>query len=197
MAIDLFSLIRRSLTRKRQRGFLRDESGVTAVEFGLLALPFFTILAAILETAVVFLAGQLLDTAVQDASRFIRTGQMQSAGYTLTQFRDNVCDRLYGLFRCNGLFVDVQTSGSFSSINIAAPSYAKCDPANVDCRDWGRDPTFQPGQGSAISVVQVYYPWPVMFNFGGLNMANMTGNIRMLGTAAVFRNEPFTGGSGT
>ena len=55
----------------RGRRFARDERGVTAVEFGILGLPFFTIIFAILETTMVFLAGQVLDGAVEDASRLI------------------------------------------------------------------------------------------------------------------------------
>ena len=61
----------------RGRGFRRDERGTTAIEFGILGMPFFALLAAILETSYVFLAGQILDTAVQDSARFIRTGQVQ------------------------------------------------------------------------------------------------------------------------
>jgi Flp pilus assembly protein TadG len=52
----------------RRRGFARDESGVTAIEFGLLALPFFSILGAILETSLVFLSGQVLESACPSMS---------------------------------------------------------------------------------------------------------------------------------
>lgn len=197
MAIDFFSLIKRTLMRKRRRSFLRDERGVTAIEFGLLALPFFALIGAILETAVVFLAGQLLDSAVQDSARYIRTGQMQAANYTMAKFRTNVCDRLYGLFKCDGLHIEVQAPASFSAANIKAPIDPSCDPTKKACPDWTRSEEYQPGGGSSISVVQVYYRWPVMLNLGGFNMANMPGSVRVLGAAAVFRNEPFTGGGGT
>ena len=65
---------------RRWRGFAHDESGVTAIEFGLLAVPFFSILGAILETSLVFLSGQVLESAVQDASRLIRTAPRSSPG---------------------------------------------------------------------------------------------------------------------
>ena len=38
--------------RSRGRALLRDEAGVTAIEFGILALPFFTIILAIIQTAI-------------------------------------------------------------------------------------------------------------------------------------------------
>ena len=60
---------------RRWRLFMRDETGVTAVEFAILALPFFSIIVAIMETSVILLAGAILDSAVQDTSRVIRTGR--------------------------------------------------------------------------------------------------------------------------
>ena len=85
------SLLRRLFApaiRRRAQAFARDERGATAIEFALLALPFFTLIFAILETSIVFLAGQILDSAVQDASRKIRTGQAQKPATTSTSFRD-------------------------------------------------------------------------------------------------------------
>ena len=50
------------------------------------------------------------------------TGQAQTAGYTATDFKNQVCARIYGLFECaNGITVNVQTYSSFSQINTASP----------------------------------------------------------------------------
>lgn len=195
MPLDPLSLIKRKLQSKQRRNFLRDERGVTAVEFGLLAIPFFSILCAILETAVVFLAGQLLDSAVQDTSRFLRTGQMQAAKYDLPKFRTNLCTRLYGLFDCDKLFIDVQVLSSFNAANIKAPVDPTCTAST--CPDWTRDSAYNGGAGSSTMVVQVYYRWPSFLNFAGVNLANMPNGVRILGAASVFRNEPFTGGPST
>ncbi|WEK03572.1 MAG: pilus assembly protein [Candidatus Devosia phytovorans] len=174
---------------------MRDERGATAVEVGLLALPFFTIIGAILETALIFLSGQILDSAVQDTSRFIRTGQMQAAKYDIEQFRTNMCGRLYGLFKCADLHIEVQVLNSFNAVNIKAPVNPSCTSTDKEvCPDWSRTESWQPGQGSSVIAVQVYYRWPIMLNFGGLSLANMPNNIRIMGAAAVFRNEPFAGG---
>ena len=45
------------------RRFVRQEDGVAAVEFALVAAPFLALIFAILETALVFFAGQALETA--------------------------------------------------------------------------------------------------------------------------------------
>lgn len=192
MAIDLVSLIGRAMRRKPRHGFLRDTRGATAVEIGLLALPFFAIIGAILETSMVFLAGQLLDSGVQDVSRLIRTGQAQAAGQNLEKFRTTLCTQLLGLFDCKALHIEVQTFNSFSVANISPPIDPKCtDKATCEWKA-DRPETYTGGAGSTIMVVQVYYKWPVILNFGGLNLANIPTGERVLGAAAVFRNEPFS-----
>lgn len=187
MTITLGSLVARA-ARKRRRGFVRDERGATAIEFGLLAMPFFSIVGAILETSVVFLSGQILESAVQDVSRLIRTGQAQGTIVSADDFRARVCGRLYGMFGdCSGLHVEVQTITNFNSATISAP-------IDWDCEDtcaWTRDDAYAAGSGSSFMMVQVYYKWPVILSLGDMTLANLPGNRRLLGASTVFRNEPF------
>ena len=193
MAGRIASLIGRAVLPRRRHGFLRDEKGATIIEFGFLAIPFFGILGAILETSVVFLSGQILDSAVQEVSRQLRTGQAQAANVTAAQFKTRVCDRLYGLFRdCDALHVEVQPLNDFTTASITPPVDWSCrkDEAN-DC-DWTRGETYLPGQGSDIMVVQVYYKWPVILTFGAVSLANLPDGNRLLGAVSVFRNEPFS-----
>ncbi|SEP69907.1 Flp pilus assembly protein TadG [Devosia sp. YR412] len=189
MATNLASLIKRALLPKRRRDFVRDERGVTAVEFGILAVPFFSIIGAILETSLVFLSGQILDSAVQDSGRLLRTGQVQAANYTPAKFREYVCGRLYGLFNCSNLFVEVQVLTSFNAATIKPPVDYSCKTQD-ECK-WNRPEAYSPGAGSSIVVVQVYYKWPIMLNFGSL-LANLGTGEHLLGAATVFRNEPFS-----
>lgn len=171
---------------RRGRNLLRDQRGTTLIEFGILAIPFFVIVGAILETAVVFLASQILDSAVQDASRLILTGQAQNASYTLDDFRNAVCDHLYGLFTCDNLQIRVNTVTNFANATTTTP----IDPTNPT--QWTLVQAFQPGTGSSIVMVQVYYKWPVILNFGGLDLASYSDGTRLLGAVRVFENEPFT-----
>jgi Flp pilus assembly protein TadG len=191
MARRLTSLFDRALPGRR-RGFVRDENGATLVEFGLLSVPFFAIVGAILETSVVFLAGQVLDSAVQDTSRLIRTGQAQGAGLDIDGFKGQVCDRLYNLFAdCDSLHVEVQVVSNFQSATVAPPVDWDCE---EDCEEWTRPelyPTGSEAGPSDVMLVQVYYKWPILLNFGGLSLANLSDGRRLLGAATVFRNEPF------
>lgn len=165
----------------------RDERGATAVEFGLLAIPFFTIIGAILETALVFLASQVLDSAVQDASRLVLTGQAQGANYTLDNFRTAVCNGLFNMFDCSKLQIRVSTVTNFASATAPTSPLDPTDPSK-----WALKPLFEPGIGKDVEMVQVYYKWPVIINFAGLDLASSPDGTRLLGSVRVFANEPFT-----
>jgi len=41
-------------------------------------------------------------------------------------------------------------------------------------------------------MVQVYYKWPVILNFSGLNLATSPDGTHLMGAVRVFANEPFT-----
>ena len=186
----LSSLIRSNLKSPLLRAFARDERAVTVVELALLAVPFFALIGAILETAVVFLASQILTGAVQDSSRLIRTGEAQSnspAPYTAADYQNAICSRLFGLFDCTKLQVSVSVVSNFTTATVPPSPLDPTDPTK-----WTLTPTYNPGTGSSIVMVQVYYKWPVLFTFDGLSLATGSDNTHMLSAVRVFMNEPFT-----
>jgi len=168
---------------------LGDTRGVTAVEFGLLALPFFSIIAAILQTSLIFLSGQVLESAVHDAGRMIRTGQVRAGGFDIDAFRADVCARLYGLFPdCSALFVKVSRIDSFQSANVTVPlDVSACAETCV----WSEQQTWDPGGSKSVVLVKAYYRYPVVLQLGAFGMANLPDGTRLLGAATVFQNEPF------
>src|SRR6476469_4719836 len=78
----------------------RDRRGSVSVEFALLAVPFLGLVYGIFETSMVHMTGQVMQTAVSDASRLIMTGQAQSKGMTSTQFKAEICRKVTALFNC-------------------------------------------------------------------------------------------------
>src|SRR3954453_11259100 len=109
-------------TKTALRRFRRNRRGSAAVEFALVAPGFLALLFAIIETAIVFFAGQVLETVTQDSARMIMTGQAQNAGYSQSQFKDYVCGRINVLFDCvNGIYVDVQSYPAFSGVSVNDP----------------------------------------------------------------------------
>ena len=177
--------------------FGRDERGVTLIEFGILALPFFTIIAAILETSLVFFASQVLDSAVQDAGRLIRTGQMQTgaaAQNNLAGFRARLCDRLYGLMNCNDVKIKVSVVSDFSSATVSYPiqTGTQCTTSSgITICNWTIAEGYTPGVGGDVVLVQAYYKWPTLVRLPGFNLQDQVDGTRLLGAVRVFRNEPF------
>ena len=171
-------------TATRRRRFLANENGVTAVEFAMLGLPFFVIIGAILETALVFFASQVLDSALNDSARLIRTGQAQAQNYNVNTFRGAVCSELYGLFDCKKLKIRVSKINTFSSAGLTSV----IDPKTGD---WKLVQSYNDGVASSIIMVEAYYKWSTILDFFGFNLADLPGNKRLLSAVRVFRNEPF------
>lgn len=167
-----------------RRTFVREESGAVAIEFALLALPFFAIIGAILETAVMFLSAQALDSAVENSVRLIRTGQAQSQSMDAAGFRAQVCSHLYGLLDCALVKIRVTEIASFGAANLTAP-------IDEDDGEWTVTEAYDAGGGSDIILVEAYYKWPAIFDFELFNFANTADGAHLFAAVRVFRNEPF------
>jgi len=178
------------------RRFVRRQEGSSAVEFGLILLPFIAMMFAIMETALVFFAQQTLETAVADSARLIMTGQAQTGAWQPADFKQRVCARIYGLFACDtsayvssstrpNVYVNVQTYTSFGGITYQPPLDAQ---GNIDTSRFG----YNHGGPGDIVVVQLFYQWPIfvtLMNLGSLS--NMAAHSRLLVATAAFRNEPY------
>jgi Flp pilus assembly protein TadG len=169
--------------RKALRRFRRNRRGSAAVEFALVAPVFFALLFAIIETAMVFFAGQVLETITENSARMIMTGQAQAAAYTATQFKTYVCGQIPALFACNNVYVDVQSYPAFTGVTINN----QIDAAN----NFINNMQYSPGKAGDIVVVRLFYQWPLFVTGLGYNIANLAGSQRLLIATAAFRNEPF------
>jgi Flp pilus assembly protein TadG len=172
--------------RRRRLGarWLGDERGAAAVEFGLLALPFIALTLAILETALVYFAGQSLETAVYNSARLIRTGQAQQQGMSATTFKQTICNQVGVMFDCaNSLWLDVETYPTFAAITLTPP----VQNGSLATGSF----KFNMGSGGNIVVVSAYYEWPTFSKLLGLNYSNLSDGNHLLAATAAFRNEPF------
>jgi Flp pilus assembly protein TadG len=166
------------------RRFRHNRRGSAAVEFALVAPVFFALLFAILETAIVFFAGQVLETITQNSARMVLTGQAQTASYTQAQFKTYVCGQIPALFTCSNLYVDVQSYGnSFAGVTINN----QIDGSN----NFINNMQYNPGTAGQIVVVRLFYQWPVFVTGLGYNISNLTGSKRLLSATAAFQNEPY------
>ena len=165
------------------RRFGRDHSGATALEFALVATPFFAMLYAIFQTALLFLAQEVLQTATTNAARLIMTGQAQSQKLNATQFQAAVCSNIPALFTCSGVYVNVQKFSSFGGATPLNP---------LQNGNFNTAMAYNLGGAGDIIIVQVFYQWPAYVGLLGFNLTNMNGNYRLMQATAVFRNEPYS-----
>jgi Flp pilus assembly protein TadG len=166
------------------RRFILQHRASTTVEFGFLAAPFVALTFAIMQTGIIFFAGQALETAAATAARLILTGQAQTQGWTAAQFKQQVCNAITGMFNCqSGVYVDVETYSSFAAANLGMP----ISNGNFNASGLG----YNPGGPGDIVVVRLYYQYPVYVNLLGFNLSNLNGGLNLLAATAVFKNEPY------
>jgi Flp pilus assembly protein TadG len=164
--------------------FRQNRRGSAAVEFALIAPLFFALLFAILETALMFFANQILETATQQSARLVLTGQAQNANYgSIGQFINNaVCPQVPAILTCANIAADVQSYPAFTNVVIAPP----VNNGNLDTSNFG----YNPGVPGSTVVVRLFYQWPLFVTGLGYNIANLNGNKRLLQATAAFQNEP-------
>ncbi|MGE0610872.1 MAG: TadE/TadG family type IV pilus assembly protein [Hyphomicrobiales bacterium] len=171
-------------SRCAPRGLCRDESGASAVEFGIIAVPFFALMLSLIEVALVFFGGFTLENAVDRAGRLIRTGQAQLQGLGQEQFKQMVCENVLALFNCNAnLKIEVVRFPSFQGINLGNPL-----DGSGNLKD---DFDYEPGNGGDVVVVRAFYEWDLIANLPGVGMGNMPNGSRLMVATTTFRNEPF------
>ena len=93
----------------------RQSPRIGRIEFALVAPVFFALLFAILETALMFFASQVLETSRRIPPAMVLTGQAQMASYDPGQFQRPMSAReIPALFTCANVYVDVESYTSFS-----------------------------------------------------------------------------------
>src|ERR1700743_73823 len=168
------------------RRFRRSRSASAAVEFALVAPVFFALLFAIIETATMFFASQVLETMTQDSARQIMTGQGENGALSAPDFHDNVgCPLNPALFTCTAVFVDVESFSQFANVTINTPIDGSGNFIN--------NMQYSPGGPCAIVMVRLFYQWPLFVTGLGYNISNMSGNQRLLSASGAFKDEPYNG----
>jgi Flp pilus assembly protein TadG len=160
----------------------QDIKGVTAIEFAFVAPIFALLFFAILEAGLISLTQALLQNAVNDASRSIKVGQVQSTGISQDQFRDAVCEGGFGLIACADLIIDVETHKDFTSAQYEPPTNSQGELSQGLSN-------FVPGKSGDIVLVRALYPWQVITPGITPFLSNMSGGKRLLVATAAFRNE--------
>ena len=165
--------------------FRKGDDGVAAVEFGMVALPFFAIVFATLEVGIHFFVERTMATGVDKVARQIRVGSLRT-GNTVADFRAALCNEAQNgilfLFDCNKFDFDVQQLSEWT------PSSTPRDAdGNLDTKDFD----FAPGGRNTVNMVRVYYHWPAFLNWTGFGVTEWSKNERLFEAVSLFKNEPY------
>lgn len=196
-----------------------DEAGA-AIEFALVGAPFIGLLIASLNTALVFLAQEGLETAAEGAARLLLTGQAQSlqyytgstlnTGMTSDQFKNAVCGTLsynatanastptrFGgamlppFLSCDHLDVNVTLASSYSAATLTSPTYTYDSSGNVNSSTTGYTVTSSSTGQNLILVVQLIYLWPTTTGPLGFSLATQSNGDDMLVATQVITTENY------
>jgi Flp pilus assembly protein TadG len=170
------------------RRFGNARSGSAAVEFSLVAIPFFLLTLGLAEISMMGFAQTTLDLGVSNVARQIRTGQAQMSGLSQADIQSQICDELNELviLQCDGnLYLDVDRFSSFVDADNAQANPIQ----NGQFQDTGFG--YTPGAPSDIVVVRAYYRWKVLTPMFEPVFQNVSGGQRILVATMMFRNEPY------
>ncbi|EIM71984.1 TadE family protein [Nitratireductor aquibiodomus RA22] len=161
--------------------FIKNEEGVTAIEFAFLGLPFFFLIFVILEACIGFAAQQMVANATDDVARLFRTGQETSAKLNEARLRDLLCQRMVILMSetCPGLEVDLRQFDTFE--DAAKSNLGFNEDGSIDTR-------VDLGPALTKNMLRVYYRWPVVTNMIAERLPD--GKL-LLFASNTWQNEPF------
>lgn len=161
--------------------------GAVAIEFGLIAIPFFALMIAVLQTSLVFFAQQTLETTAEKSVRQLITGQAQRANMTESEFRTLVCSKLPAFMKCSKVLIDVRSASTFASISTSAPAIEFDNNGNIT-NSFG----YSPGSAGSINIVRIMYVWDVQAGPLGFDLSTMSNKKRLLYATSVFKTEPYS-----
>lgn len=176
---------------QRARSHRQRREGAAAVEFGIVALPFFFMMFAIFEIGMVFVTSSLVENAMIETGRLVRTGQASTRGFDAAAFKREMCSRM-SIFSgdCESRAqIDVREVPRFGNPTLP-------DPMSGGTFDTGQL-TYANGQPGSLMVVRAWYQQPLVTPFLSQGLSRLNNGKAMLTATTAFRNEPWGWGSGT
>lgn len=178
------------------RRFAADRRGATAVEFGLVAVPFLAMTMTVMTIGSQYMTQSFLEHGVSEAARKLRTGEAQKAGLTLADFRKMVCDAAGSLIACDDrLVVHLKSSPTFAGLAPATSCMTNggLTPAAGVPTDSVRS---RAGDASTAVMVSACYEWQLGASlwgsiYGLISPTPVSQGKIVLTAATAFRSEPF------
>jgi Flp pilus assembly protein TadG len=180
--------------------FRRDSKGVTIIEFAFVFPLFFLMLGIIIETGLMMFTEYVLQTAVQEAARLVRTGQAQEQKLTAANFKTKICRLAKIVMNCESkVTVYMKSAATFADLSNDTTTFMT---VGVKPDGTTAPTTFQCGSPNEVVQLIATYDWNFqllyIWNTGGstVGIMNYFGNLnngktRRMAGFAMFKNEPF------
>lgn len=165
--------------------WIRNNEGSVAVEFALISIPFIYCTIAIIELSMFFCATNMLEGAVNQSARLIRTGQIQAQADPEMAFREAICDRLFILIDCDEVQLEVlaMPDDSFGSADDYGASYD--EDGNYTPRE------FDSGGSGDVVLIRAYYEYQLMTPmFAQIFSTREDATVPMMSTI-ILQSEPY------
>ncbi len=166
------------------RSLIKNQKGVTAIEFAFVALPFFMMVIGILELGMYYASATVMEGATVQAARIIRTGQAQESGDPLGTFTDELCDKVDEIIDCSDLQFEVINPDGVNFSEAAGVQPVFDSDGNLQSGG------FDPGGASEVVIVRVAYRFNFSTPWLGTLLGGSTRSALIMATATV-RNEPY------
>lgn len=180
----------------------RSKDGAAAIEFAILAIPYFVIVFAIIETFIAYTAEQLVANAVDTLGRQVRTGNITYQHSNTTtdksqaEFRTLFCNEISILIQCsaseiatpNKLYLDAKPYTNFSDMPTTVPIGGTGD---LDTTGM----SFAPGGPGTKNMLRAYYKWDIITDLLRPYITNVrptsASNYFLIVETATFKNEDY------
>jgi len=146
------------------RSFIKDSKGAVAVEMALVSIPFLTMMFGILNTGLYFYAINCVDRALEDAARYVRTGEAQKGSYpsatgpmNVGQFRTLVCQKATSYIDCSKMHIRIMSGNDWSAISaFSCPTAGALNTGALVANDPTALATKTGTQNSVVLIVACY-----------------------------------------
>ena len=168
--------------RRIARRFVRNRSGISAVEFALVGPIFLLLIVAIMELGLYFGNRAIIDHAVQRGARTVRIGYVDGARTTQTSFENALCGGLV-MISCQDISYSVKAYANFTSMSYTT---------TLDEDGGLEDVTFDLGGPSDTIIITAAYMHSFVSPFGAsFLLSEGSGSSAPIIAHIVIKNEPF------
>ncbi len=183
---------------------VRNEQGVTAIEFAVLGPVLLTMMIGIIELAMLFFVQHTIENATFNVSRMGKTGYVALESTREETIRQYLEQRTFGLLDADDIAIESKAYSGYAKVGQAEP-YTDANAngqhdAGENYTDVNGNSQYDEdqgavGQGEASEVVlyTITYPWqmitPIMNEFIGDNGAYV------ISATVVVKNEPYNDGN--